>query len=245
VSEPGRIIALEGPSGAGKSTVVRAAARAYGWTALAEAFDRLAPPPALRFRTARELLQIERVLLMEERHRYREAERRRRQGETVIADTGFLGPVTYTAGLVALGEAPPGVLKVVRRLAESPSGIARAHLPDLIVYLDAPAAVRRRRASDDPARHPVEFRRRHEAVGRWERRFYRDLALGSMPGQVRFVRANAPPRILAARIRALARTSHPGPEKPCPLVRLFDRVDALAIEASRRRRRVVRRRRHR
>lgn len=230
--ERGRVIAIEGPSGAGKTTLVRTAARSFGWTALPEAFDRLARPPNLRFRTAEELLTIERALLNEERRRAREANGRSRRGETVIADTGFLGPLTYTAGLVVLGWAPKTSLRAVRRFVKRSPRSAFLTLPDLIVYLDVPAATRRRRASRDAARHPADLRRRHETVGRVERRFYRDLAGEGAAGRVRFLRASTSARVVAARVQTLARAIPEERSPPANLSVLLDRLERFVHASS-------------
>jgi thymidylate kinase len=244
VVEPGRVIAVEGSSGAGKTTLARRAARSFGWVFLAEAYDRTDPPPNLRFGSPDELLRIERTLLAEERRRYREAERRRRRGETVIADTGFLGPLTYTAGLVALGEAPFRTFVAVRRLVTRRAG--RPHdldLPDLVIYLDVPSSVRRRRASLAPRRHPREFRRRHEAVGRIERRFYRESAVHGAAGRIRFVRASGSPRALIARVRRLVRSLPPRRAQRPSVADLVPRLARMVRdERGRRARRSVRHR---
>jgi len=243
VVEPGRVIAIEGPSGAGKSTVARTAARSFGWVLLPEAFDRLDPPPDLRFRNPAQLLDTERSLLDEERRRYQEASERRRRGETVVADTGFLGPITYTAGLVALGAAPRSTWRTVRRFAEGPARSGPVGLPDLVVYLDVPSATRRRRAASDAERHPADLRQRHRAVGRVERRFYRDLAAHGAPGQVLFVRASGSPRALAGRIRTLARSTSTRPSARTNLSTVLDRLGRLVrAPADRRRKRVARHR---
>ena len=105
----GRLVALEGGSASGKSTLVTAAARTFGWRPLAEAFDRLDPAPSLDFDSPRELLRLEATLLAEEVRRYHEARRLTERGATVLADTGFLGPLTYTLGLVERGRAPASV----------------------------------------------------------------------------------------------------------------------------------------
>jgi thymidylate kinase len=214
VGRSGRVVVLEGPSGAGKSTVVRAAALGFGWTPLNEAYDRLAPVPSLRFRAPGELFSLERTLLAEEARRYREAAGLRRRGRTVLADTGFLGPLTYTAGLVALGQAPRRVLDALGALARRPGRSYRIGLPDLIVYLDVPSRARRRRATGDPGGHPREFRARHEAVGRVERRIYRRLARGPLAGRVRFVSGGGSSTAVARRVRAALRAlkTPPGPK---------------------------------
>jgi thymidylate kinase len=202
----GQIVAIEGPSGAGKSTVARTAARAFGWVPLDEATHRLDPPPSLRFRSDEALLSLERTLLAEEGRRYREAVGQRRLGRTVLVDTGFLGPLTYTAALVVLGDASPRVFARLRSLVVGPERLYRIGLPDRIVYLDVPARVRRRHRNQDRHGHPREFEARHEVVARVERRFYRDLARGPLARRVRFVSGVGSPRIVAARVRAAVRS---------------------------------------
>ena len=204
MASEGRIIAIEGPSGAGKTTVVRAAARRLGWVPLPEAFDRLGRRLSLEFQNDRELLRIERALLREEQRRYREALELRRSGRTVIADTGFLGPLTYTAGLAALGRTSPSTLSTLLRGADPTRRRAPWAIPDLIIYLDLSARARRQRAAQDRRRHPTGLDRRHEAVGRVEREFYRDLAARSPSRRIRFLRADRPAAALAARLRDLA-----------------------------------------
>jgi hypothetical protein len=240
----GRIIAVEGPSGAGKSTLVREASRRFGWTALAEAYDRIKPPPDLAYRSVEELDRIERRLLREELKRYREARRRRADGEVVIADTGFLGPLTYTAGLVALGLAPERILTGLERLVPPSDRSARWGLPDQVVYLDVGARERRARAKQDPVRHPPFLMGRHESVGVFERRYYRQLSIGELAGHVHFVRSGRPPPRVAERVRELVTRSHP---RTPPTVRAFQ-PPAAALRAQARsgyRRRLARAARHR
>ncbi len=217
---PGRILALEGASGAGKSTVTRAAARAYGWVRLAEAFDRL-DRPDLDFRTESELRWIERTLLREDARRFAEARRLRERGRIVVADTGFLGPLTYTAGLVALGIAPREVFDEIEALACRLGRDSAYGLPDVVVYLDVPETTRRRRAGKDARRHPSELDRRHATVARFERGFYRDLRAQLAPGAVRFVRADRPYRALVRTLARIVRASATSGDGPRPT---FDRI---------------------
>lgn len=206
----GRIIAIEGRSGVGKTTLVRLAARRFGWIPLEEAFDRLDRRPNLGFHSERELLRTERALLHEEQRRYREALRLRRNGRTVVADTGFLGPLTYTAGLAVLGQASASVLSTLLRVA-APGGRGVAWgLPDLIVYLDLPARARRQRAFGDPRRHPIGLDRRHEMVGSIEREFYRELASLCPARSVWFLRADPTPSVLVSRLGEFAASLRSG-----------------------------------
>ncbi|MHB8351561.1 MAG: AAA family ATPase [Thermoplasmata archaeon] len=168
----GRLVAVEGPSGAGKSRLVRAWGRRIGAPVLAEAFDRLRPRPNLLFDGADALLRLEERLLAEEERRYAEARRRAAAGRTVLLDTGFLGPLTYTAGL---SRTDPGAGAVVLELlAHAGRALARGSwgMADLTVFLDVPERQARERARCSPADHPARLRGRHARVGRWERRFW-------------------------------------------------------------------------
>jgi len=207
----GRLIALEGRSASGKTTLVRAAARALGWAPLAEAFDRLDPAPSLEFRSVAELLRIEGTLLAEETRRYREARELCSRGRTVLADTGFLGPVTYTFGLVELGVVPASAGASLERSARSL--VRRGHLgiPDLTVYLDTTERERRRRAQADPAHHPSALIRRHEAVGAFEHRYFATVFAEAIPGRFQSLRARSAPRSLVKELRPLVEGRAPPP----------------------------------
>lgn len=235
----GRIVAIEGASGAGKSTLVRTGASEFGWVALPEAFDRLDPHPPLTYRTTGELRRIERTLLAEEMRRFRDAERSRRQGRTVVADTGFLGPITYTAGLETLGIAPTTLRPELARLLRASARPAAWGVPDLIVFLEVGERTRRARARRDAERHPPGLDRRHARVSAFERRFYRTF-LRKVPGvRIRFVRARSSPRALARRLDAVIRALPDRPPIPPPrlpdLLRHLDREVARFAERGRRR----------
>lgn len=203
------VVALTGPSGAGKSTVTRALASEPGWVALDEAFYRLKPRPSLRFRSQRGLLALERRLLAEEGRRFREARELARRGRTVVADTAFLDPATYTAGLLLLGLASPGTFAATLRAAEGEVRAGRLGVPDLTVRLAVPPATRRHRTELDPQGHPRAFRARHEAVGRVEAERLLPALAAALPGRVRVVRADRPAEQVAARVRGLVARARP------------------------------------
>ncbi|HTT15444.1 MAG TPA: AAA family ATPase [Thermoplasmata archaeon] len=178
----GAIVALEGASGSGKTTASTLVAQRLGGWVVAEAWQRLGRAPSLSFRSPSELLRLETDLLVEEGRRYQEARRLADRGRLVVADTGFLGPMAYTSGLVARKFAPARVLPPLLRTVRAWASDGRWGMPDLTVYLVTDARTRRRRVSGDPRGHPAELAERHEAVGRWERSwFLRRLApvLGS------------------------------------------------------------------
>ena len=227
------IVAIEGPSGAGKTTLVREAARRFGWHRIAEAYDRLDRAPEIDFRSDRELRATERQLLTEERRRFREALRARASGRVVVADTGFLGPFTYTAGLVARGEADR---RVFVDLVRSGRSMGRSWgVPDAVVYLVPRAADRRRRAGRDPGRHPPGLDPRHAAVGRFERRIYRRWSEGPLEGRVEFLRADRTPGGLAGLLRGrLAALGSVPKRNPPSLASLLRSVDELRRDSARR-----------
>jgi len=199
----GRLVALEGGSASGKSTLVRVAARRYGWRPLSEAVDRLDPSPSIEFDSSLELLRLEETLLAEETHRYREARRLCEQGETVLADTGFLGPVTYTLGLVTIGGSPASVGRTLVRSARSLVRRGALGVPDLTVYLHTTARERAARARRDAERHPRRLRARHEAVGRFERMLFEEVLPQVLPGRFFQLRARSAPVSLARHLEAV------------------------------------------
>lgn len=210
----GRLVALEGGSGSGKTTLVRAAARELNWAPIDEAFDRLDPAPSLEFDSPQQLLRLEGAFLAEEVRRYREARELCDRGRTVLADTGFLGPLTYTLGLVELGRAPPSV---ARSLGRSVRRLLRARslgIPDLTVYLETTARERARRARVDRRRHPRDLYLRHEAVGAVERAYFRKAMRDSVPGRVRTLPAHAPPTRLVWKLGILVERASGPPASP-------------------------------
>jgi len=203
------LVALSGPSGAGKSTVAAALARRDRWAKVDEAFDRLVPAPDLRFASQRELRRLELRLLGEEARRFAEARRWVRAGQTVVADTPFLDPVGYTAGLFVLGLASVSTFRAVVQRARGLARDGQLGVPDLTVELCVASTTRLARAARDAARHPAVLRDRHEAVGAvdgaillpwWQHRF---------PGRVRMVGAERQVDLVAERVRALASRTAP------------------------------------
>ena len=199
----GLVVAIEGPSAAGKSSVVRELALSPGTRTIPEAFERIRPRPSLEFRSPAELIELELTLLEEEARRFREARRWAAEGTRVIVDTGFLGPVSYTAGLVRWGYAPPAVVFSVLRRAHRLAARGRWGLADLTLFLDVPRAERDRRARRDSAGHPAGLYARHARVARYERTVYRQLVAPVVGGRLRFVRAVAATGVLARRLDAI------------------------------------------
>jgi len=221
------VVALTGPSGAGKSTVTRLLARRPGWVALDEAFYRLRPRPSLRFRSQPELLALERRLLTEERRRFREAQRLAHRPRTVVADTSFLDPATYTAGLRVLGLASASTFASTIRTALRAAETGRLGVPDLTVRLAVAPATRRRRTELDPAGHPRAFRARHEAVGRAEEATIAPALAAALPGRVRVVPADRRPEQIAAQVRALVARTRPLRDPSSAAVRALRAVARL------------------
>ncbi len=196
------LLALDGPSGAGKSAVATALARRNGWLRLDEAYDRLDPRPRIDVTSQSDLGRVERALLDEEARRYAEGRRRVRGGRTVVSDTGFLGPVSYTLGLRLTGEGTEATWQRVLRRGVALAAAGKLGLPDLTVYLSVDAATRRRRASQDPLRHPPALRERHERVGRLEVRLVGAALRAAAPGTVRTLRASGSVDAVAAAVTA-------------------------------------------
>lgn len=207
----GTLVAIEGPSASGKTTLVRTAARRFGWVVLPEAFDRLAPAPSLEFDSPEDLLLLEETLLSEEARRYAEARQRCAVGRTVLADTGFLGPVTYTRGLVELGRSPPSVARSLDRSARALLRNGGLGIPDLTVYLVTSERERVRRAERARTDHPRGLFERHEAVGALERRLFETRFPRALPSRFRTLSAESSPATLAAALRRLVAAAPPVP----------------------------------
>ena len=237
MSTLGRLIALEGPSGVGKSTTALRVAPHLGWYPLAEAFARLRPPPSLAFRTGPGLVTLEERLLAEEGRRYGEAIGRSRRGQRVLADTGFLGPLTYAAGLVAGGWTQPAVLDRVRRTFDRRWAEGKIGWPDAVLYLDLPGPALALRAARDTEGHPKALALRHRSVARFERAFYLHDLERCWPGRVIRIPAAGSPLAVARRVEAaLGHLPRPGAgEVPDsrPFDRLVRRAEAAAARRSR------------
>ncbi|MGP8078251.1 MAG: hypothetical protein ACLQD8_01145 [Thermoplasmata archaeon] len=223
---PGRaiLIAVDGISGSGKSTLVARAAATFGWIALAEAFDRLEPRPRIAVTSAAALARVERLLLEEESRRWRAARELCSGGATVITDTGFLGPLTYSAGLVAVHAAPPSLLRDLVARSRRLAARGAWGMPDLVVYLATGAAVRRRRTASDAVRHPPALVPRHEAIGLLEERFYAELLPRAFPGRVRWIDGDGPVDSLVAALGRTVRGVAPRRTGPRGAGRVLDLV---------------------
>lgn len=207
MTRPAPIVALEGPSASGKSTVAARLAARQGWALIAEAVDRLDPAPSLDFRSEGALLDLETTLLEEDARRFEAACRIAARGTTVVCDTGFVGALSYTAGLLATRRCEPEtyarLLAVARRLARA----RRIGLPDLSVYLAVPARVRADRAAGDPAHHPSRLRARHELIGRFEWDVFRPWFASAQPGRVAVVGSAGPAETVARAIERRAKAT--------------------------------------
>ena len=130
-----------------------------------------------------------------------------------MADTGFLGPLTYTWALVRSGHASASVLPPLLRRAAAMARSGRWGLADLTVYLATSATERRRRVARDPVGHPPGLAARHEAVGRLERELYRHRIAPLLGRRFRVVDGDAPPAEVVRRVLAVVRraTGRPPP----------------------------------
>jgi len=216
------VLALIGPSGSGKSATAAVLARRFGWATLDEAYYRLTPRPRLTWTSPAALRALELRLVDEEARRFGEARRLVAEGRTVVADTSFLDPVGYTAGLLALGQATPRTFRAVVARARHLAAARRLGVPDLTVRLAVAAATRKERAAGDPTRHPWALRARHEAVGRLETSVLVPCLRRALAGRLRTVRAGAPVEAVAERIRAVAEGTTPLHDPYTAAVRTLD-----------------------
>jgi hypothetical protein len=221
----GRVVAVEGASAAGKTTAIETATREAGWAVVAEAYRRLDPPPSLEFDTVEQLVELECALLEEEARRYSEARDRAGGGATVVADTGFLGPLSYTWGLIEIGAAPRSALSPVMDVARSLHARSLWGIADAVVYLDTPPTVRSARARSDPTGHPPNLASRHARVGEVERRFYGERFAPLLGSRFRTVSGVGPAPLVARRltkaIRAVVET-HSSDGSTEAVLALFD-----------------------
>ena len=202
------MLAIEGVSHVGKSTLARGLAKEWGSPAITEAYDRLGADRTLAFRSDLELRQIELELAQEDLQRMRDATTTSNEGPGVILDTDFLGPLSYTRGLVQLGMARPETFDWLLRRYEQELARQRWRPADYYLYLDAPPALLRRRAvvggsgrAGSGHRAPPARRRRRTAV-----------LLGPAPTHPgSSLRSGSPPSvgIELVRQRALKRLSFP------------------------------------
>jgi hypothetical protein len=225
-------VAVEGASASGKTTAVETAARGAGWTFLPEAYRRIVPSPSLEFHSPAELVDLELRLLQEDARRYTEARARAETGATVLADTGFLGTLTYTWALLAAGAAPRSALSSVVKRARSLHALRQLDLADGYVYLDTPAPVRASRARADPTGHPVELATRHARIGDLERGFYRDRFAPLLGHRFRSVSGSGPVRVVARRVRDATRSTAEEPFRLGTMASVLELFDASA-DASR------------
>jgi len=226
-----RIIAVEGPSAAGKTRAVSTVARHLGGAPLAEAYDRVTPRPSLDWARPAELLRLEQRLFAEDARRFREARDLAEAEGFVIADTGFLGTLTYTWGLVRVGAAPGSLLRALVRTARTEGKVARWGLPDAVLYLRTPASERDRRSQNDAVGHPVEHRARHQRVAVEERRFYQNVLAPAYGPRFRFVSGRGRPAEVVGRlVRAAERVAAaPGGAPPLgPILRSLERPEGVA-----------------
>jgi len=208
-------VAIEGPSGAGKSTAAVGVAAALRAELLPEAYARLDPRPSLAFDSDRALARLEARLLEAEARRYLRAGSWGGPGP-VVADTGFLGPLTYPWALVRTGGAGAGVLPPLLRRAARLARSGRWGLADLTVYLATSARERRRRVASDPSGHPPDLAARHEAVGRWEETLYRRRVAPRLGERFRVVDADAAPAVVVRRVLAAVRAPRRAPPPSLP-----------------------------
>jgi hypothetical protein len=166
------VLAVEGPSGAGKSRLVAALHRWTGWPILDEAWVRLGRAPDLAPASPLGLRRLEERFVAEEERRYAEARALADTGTPVLCDTGFLGPVTYTAGLATLGFTGTDVAQAVLARFERALASGRLGVPDRVLYLDTPPAIALARAERAGPTHPRRFLARHALVGWREREWW-------------------------------------------------------------------------
>jgi hypothetical protein len=222
------MLAIEGVSHVGKSTLARGLAQEWGSPAIAEAYDRLGADRTLDFRSDLELRPIELELAREDLERLRDATTTSYEGPGVILDTDFLGPLSYTRGLVHLGMARPETFRWLLRRYEQDLARQRWRPADYYLYLDATPALLRRRAAVGGRAGLDPVIERHLLVGAQERQFF----LGPLQRILgpRLIRLPAVGRIELVKERAVRRLSFPWIPLPDPQATARRILDALSRE---------------
>jgi predicted kinase len=224
---PPIIVALEGISGVGKTEAARTLADSIpNAVLLREAHARIRPPLNLSVPDRPSLQRVEGRLVREELERWREARSALAAGRSVVADTGFLGPLTYSVGLAAVDPRRD----LAERLRKAYSATVRNRTlgaVDLTVWLELPASARRARAGRDPAGHPPHLLDRHDRIGRLEERIWKRTFAPVLGARFRAVSARGPSGVVARRILAL--THRPPPLAPRERTELL----ATQLEAER------------
>jgi len=211
----GWVVALEGASGAGKTTVAESVGRAQGWTVIAEAYRRIVPTPSLEYGSPEELIRLETRLLEEDARRYREARAAAASGGVVLADTGFLGPLTYTWGLVEDGQTPFACLAALVDQARSLAGRSEWGSADLYLYLDTPREVRAERARATAGGLSPRVVERHQRVGELEREFYVGEFASEVEDSFQRVAADrSPEEVVRAVVDAVHASARHAPSPP-------------------------------
>ena len=228
-----RIVAVEGVSGAGKTAAVELVSIELGAVPLGEAYATAARPPSLNYSSPRELWSIERQLVKEESRRFLEARRLSTSGRLVLADTDFLGPLTYTWGLRESGEVPWDLVGPVRGALRELCSRHRWGLADLYVYLDVSESLARRRAATDSFGHPENLRSRHERVGRVERRFFVETLPMLLPHRVVVLPGRGSRRTVSGRVAAaLRRARRRSPSSFADALRVLDHFSTRPNEGA-------------
>lgn len=228
----GRVVAIEGASGSGKTTAIADLAERLDVRVVPEAFRRLTPSPSLEFASETELLTLERTLLEEEARRFAESRRLAESGELVLLDTGFLGPITYTLGLVELRTASARTVRLLIERSRTLAAEGRWGLPDGWVYLRTAPHVQFARARADPVGHPARLAARHVAVGEVERRLFHDRLLPLWGDRGREVRADGGRERVARRLVAGVRSVARARSRPPSVERVLDALEASAGTAA-------------
>jgi thymidylate kinase len=193
-------VAVEGISGSGKTTVSRRLAGRLNARWIGEAYRRFPRPPKLDFQGEGSLLRIERRLMGEDFRRYGEAKAFRRDGNSVILDTDFLGPITYVRGLHDLGLVSRAALARLAREYAALLRQGRWSAADYYVYLDVERKVALQQARQASRTHPPLLRARHLAVGRVERQLFLTRLSRLLRGRLAVVSGKGHPDTVVDRI---------------------------------------------